>query len=61
MEGIQSKIESAIRENDTHLRRLDRAKRLLTEFFPLTMETFQSLTEEQIEHMDQFVYRFTKL
>ncbi|MEF8823362.1 MAG: hypothetical protein V5B78_04485 [Desulfohalobiaceae bacterium] len=61
MDEIQSKIDSAIRENDIHLQRLDRAKRLLAEFFPLTEGTFQSLTEEQIEHIDQFVYRFTKL
>ena len=61
MDETRLRIESAIRENDTHLQRLDRAKRLLAEFFPLTMETFQNLTEEQIEHIDQFVYRFTKL
>jgi len=61
MDETRLRIESAIRENDTHLQRLDRAKRLLAEFFPLTTETFQNLTEEQIEHIDQFVYRFTKL
>ena len=61
MEEVRSKIDSALQENDTHLRRLERAKRLLAEFFPLTTKTFQSLTEEQIEHIDQFVYRFNKL
>ena len=61
MDEVRRRIESALKKNDTHLRRLDRAKRLLAEFFPLTEDTFQSLTEEQIEHMDQFVYRFTKL
>jgi len=61
MDETRLRIESAIRENDTHIRRLERAKRLLAKFFPLTTETFQNLTEEQIEHIDQFVYRFTKL
>jgi len=61
MDEVRRKIESALKENDTHLQRLDRSRRLLAEFFPLTAETFQALTEEQIEHIDQFIYRFTKL
>lgn len=61
MDKTQSTIKSAIRENDTHIRRLERANQLLDAFFPLTVNTFQALTEEQIEHIDQFVYRFTKL
>lgn len=54
-------IQSAIKENDTHLQRLTRSKKLLCEFFPLTAETFSDLTELEIEHIDQFVYRFSKL
>ncbi|MCF8038000.1 MAG: hypothetical protein K9K79_01660 [Desulfohalobiaceae bacterium] len=54
-------IESAIKENDSHIQRLARTKRLLSAFFPLSIEKMQTLTEEQIEHIDQFIYRFTKL
>ena len=54
-------IQSAIKENDTHLQRLTRSKKLLCEFFPLTAEAFSDLTELEIEHIDQFVYRFSKL
>jgi len=54
-------IQSAIKENDTHLQRLTRSKKLLCEFFPLTAEKFSDLTELEIEHIDQFVYRFSKL
>ncbi len=61
MEKIKNTIESAINENDKHLERIRRSKRLLGNFFPLTVESFQDLSEEQIEHIDQFIYRFTKL
>lgn len=61
MEKIKNTIESAIKENDTHLKRIERTKQLLQEFFPISVESFQRLSEEQIEHVDQFIYRFTKL
>lgn len=54
-------IESAVKENDSHLQRLARAKRLLSSFFPLSTSKMPALSEEQIEHIDQFIYRFTKL
>ncbi|MDZ7762165.1 MAG: hypothetical protein U5L00_18170 [Desulfovermiculus sp.] len=54
-------IISALKENDAHVQRLQRAKGLLAEFFPLTVESFTGLRDEQIEHIDQFIYRFTKL
>ncbi|MFW6415025.1 MAG: hypothetical protein ACOCZ2_01800 [Thermodesulfobacteriota bacterium] len=61
MEKARNTINSAINENDKHLQRIERCKSLLADFFPLTVQEFQNLSEEQIEHIDQFVYRFTKL
>jgi len=61
MEKVKNTIDSAINENDKHLQRIKRCKSLLANFFPLTVKEFQNLSEEQIEHIDQFVYRFTKL
>lgn len=61
IETARKTIESAIQENDMHLKRLERAKGLLEPLFPLEVEQFESLSEEQIEHIDQFIYRFTKL
>ncbi len=61
MKEIKDKIESAIKENEAHLSKLARSKRLLGQFFPLTSSSLARLEEEQIEHIDQFVYRFTKL
>lgn len=61
MEKIEQTIESAIKEKDMHLQRIKRSKQLLKEYFPLTVASFQSLSEEQIEHIDQFIYRFSKI
>lgn len=57
----QSTIQSSIRESQAHVRQLHRGQRLLSEFMPLTDQTFTALADEQIEHIDQFVYRFSKL
>lgn len=54
-------IRSAVAECDSHLARSRRAWGLLDAFFPLTTDELKSASEEQIEHIDQFVYRFTKL
>ena len=31
------------------------------EYFPINLDSFKCLEENQIEHIDQFIYRFTKL
>lgn len=60
-EKIIITINSSLKECDTHLSRLRRSYNLLKEFFPLTSESLKVSTEEKIEHIDQFIYRFTKL
>ena len=60
-EITKAKIDSSIRECDSHIEKLSRGKHLLAEFFPLREENFNSLNEEKIEHIDQFIYRFTRL
>jgi hypothetical protein len=54
-------ISSSIKECESHLSRLTRSHGLIKEFFPLTEETLKNCSEERIEHLDQFIYRFTKL
>ena len=61
IEQAQKTIASALKENDMHIRRLERSRSLLADLFPLTVEAFSNLSEEEIEHIDQFIYRFTKL
>jgi len=56
-----SKLISAINECEAHRRRLRRSIGLLQSFFPLTKESYLALDDLQIEHIDQFIYRFTKL
>ncbi len=61
IEHAQKTIESSLKENDMHIGRLERNRSLLADLFPLSVEAFSNLSEEQIEHIDQFIYRFTKL
>lgn len=57
----KEKIILAIKECDSHIEKLNRGRRLLSEFFPLDLRTFTDINDEQIEHIDQFIYRFTRL
>lgn len=61
MDKVEQTIPSAIKENDSHIQRLKRSKELLADFFPLDVQNFTHLSEEQIEHIDQFIYRFSRL
>ncbi|MBA7545874.1 hypothetical protein ES705_38254 [subsurface metagenome] len=58
---IEVKLKSAISECDSHIKKLIRGKQLLGEYFPINLDSFKGLEEDQIEHIDQFIYRFTKL
>ena len=58
---IEAKLKSAISECDAHIKKLIRGKQLLGEYFPINLESFKCLEKDQIEHIDQFIYRFTKL
>ena len=61
LEIVEKTILSAISECDSHLSRLNRCRQRLDTFIPLTVETMKSASDEDIEHLDQFIYRFTKL
>jgi len=55
------KIESALQECSSHVHKIERSQKLLKEFFPLAEKSLTDFTEDNIEHIDQFIYRFTKL
>ena len=55
------KIESAIAECDTHLKRLHFVTGRLKSIFPVTAASLSSLPDETITELDQFLYRFMKL
>jgi hypothetical protein len=54
----QAKI---INECEKHLQRLRYAKSELKNIFPLTEQGYQNLSQEDIQAIDQFIYRFSKL
>ncbi len=54
-------IESALSECGSHIEKLERGHKLLGDFFPLSDNSLKKCSPEQIEHIDQFIYRFTKL
>lgn len=60
-EITEATIRSALHECESHLRRLERSVSLLGRFFPISAERLKMLDEERIEHVDQFIYRFTRL
>jgi hypothetical protein len=60
-EVIKSKLTQALSESKKHYDRLTYAKNNLNVFFPLDSKKLLSLTDLEIEHIDQYIYRFTKL
>jgi predicted nucleotidyltransferase len=52
------KQEKVINECDIHLRRLDFASNQLKNIFPLDENSYMRLSEEEIQSIDQFLYRF---
>jgi IS1 family transposase len=54
-------IESSIKENRSHLQKIERSKKLLKELFPTDEKTFKTFSDDEIEHIDQFIYRFSKM
>jgi len=55
------KQEKIINECEKNLNRLLYAKNELKAIFPLTQKKYESLSEEEIQAIDQFIYRFSKL
>ncbi|KFJ42681.1 nucleotidyltransferase domain-containing protein [Francisella philomiragia] len=65
-EGIKLDInklkqDKIINECEKHLQRLNYAKKELKSKFPLSLEAYQNLSQEDIQAIDQFIYRFSKL
>jgi hypothetical protein len=60
-EMVQHRIETAIKECEAHLARLEGAAARLTDSFPLTETSLKDMPDEMVTVLDQFIYRFTKL
>ncbi|MDF1568283.1 MAG: hypothetical protein RQ801_04020 [Spirochaetaceae bacterium] len=60
LEINRNRISITIAECEKHVLRIHRAIGLAS-FFPLNKESYEKLTEDEIAHIDQLIYRFTKL
>jgi len=57
----QIKQDKVINECDKHLKRLNYASNQLKKVFPLTEKSYENLSEDNIQDIDQLLYRFSKL
>ena len=55
------KLQDAWRECERHVYHLLHALSSISAFRPLTGESIDSLTDEQVQDIDQFILRYTKL
>lgn len=55
------KLKVAFRTSLVHLERMRFAYSKIQHFFPLSVEKYGSITEDEFSYFDQFIYRFTKL
>ena len=55
------KLNEALQTSRLHLARLQYAYSKIQHFFPITIESYLKITEDELSYFDQFIYRFTKL
>jgi hypothetical protein len=58
---INLRLEKLIKECDKHLDRIKHAYVKMAVFMPLNASKYAQLTDDEVEHIDQYLYRFSKL
>ena len=58
---IKEKLQKIFYECDKHILRINSAAKKMSNIIPLTKQKYINLTEDEIEHIDQFLFRFSKL
>ena len=61
MNLVKDRLERAFNECDKHLLRINQAYSKITNFIPLDTDRYKNLTEEKIQIIDQYLFRFSKL
>lgn len=61
MNMVSEKLERLFRECTKHIERMESAASKMSPFMPMDNEKFKNLTDDEIEHIDQFLFRFSKL
>lgn len=56
-----SRLVKLFNECDKHLKRLNHAAAKMNLFMSLNADRYLALSEDEIEHIDQFLFRFAKL
>lgn len=57
----QIKLQKIINECDKHIKRMNSAYKKVAPILPLNVEKYIALSEDEIEHIDQYLFRFAKL
>jgi len=57
----EQKLISNIEECNKHLARMLNAFNKMSEFIPLNLDYYTNISEDSIEHIDQFLFRFSLL
>ncbi|MCW3805799.1 hypothetical protein [Plebeiibacterium marinum] len=57
----QERLHRSLERCEIHLSRIHSAQRRLSEIFDIDEEKYNSFTEDDISHLDQLIYRFSKL
>ena len=57
----QLKLQKIINECDKHILRMNSAYRKALAIMPLNVDKYTALSEDEIEHIDQYLFRFSKL
>ena len=58
---INLRMEKLITECDKHVQRMNHAYIKMALFMPLDISRYNQLSEDEVEHIDQFLFRFAKL
>ncbi len=61
MNIYKEKIEKIFQECDKHILRIASSSKKMRSYMPLNEDKYVNLTEDEIEHIDQFLFRFSKL
>ena len=61
MNRNQLKLQKIINECDKHILRMNSAYKKIVASLPLDAESYTKLNEDEVEHIDQYLFRFAKL
>ena len=61
MNVYEEKIEKIFNECEKHIQRINSATKKMSNTMPLDADKYVNLSDDEVEHIDQFLFRFSKL